>query len=583
MTPEHAAETLARFLRDDRLVVLVGAYASAGTRDSTGREYVGLPTPAEFVQLAEKQLPYIRPGCDFQQTCDLILETEQRSGLEEMLLRYYKVPEVFDPPPAHRMLAWLPFSQYITSNYDQFIERSLEREKRRPFPVVDNDDIVRMKPRWDTPVIKFHGCVSRPGTMVASRQDYDLLGRKRSLVHHYIAATLANKSILVVGHGLNDPDLTRILAEIRSDLGEYAPRIYVLRHDDRERSLPGRDRDQFEVITEDLTKFLNRLLHEHRNLQQKSPAPYFDAAWLSSAFFADLKKAAVLPSETQVIDAFLAHLLAEIRARGDVRSVLEDAQSAISSALQERPNYHGLKATFQEVYDQLHHGIDQADCERLLGKYISGRNDLASVFYSVGARLIKPNERILLYSQSQRVLQALRGVPVSVQKSVHLFVGECRPKSPNPYQDAAAICDELAETHYRITVCPDVVAINLIASKQIDRVLMGTHAIYKTSGSILPAGIHSFVNTAGSLAICLAAQQYVVPVFVMAELLKSIEVDKDDALSHMDSRQEDELFDNAVGLRFMTTRRGEVGHLNIGYDLIPASSSIEFLIPDLAG
>ncbi len=577
MDPQETAELLGRALREDRLAVLVGSRASADAADRSGRRYEGLPTPNQFVELCSKQFRYVLPNDTFNAACDKILDRDGRRSLEEYLLRYYQVPNAFEPPPAHRLLAWLPISIFITSNYDQFIERCLEREGRPSHILIENVDLTRLK-RWQIPVVKYHGCVTRPASLVAASPDYDLLEQRRSLLVDYVAATLAGKTILVVGHGLADNDFARILNGLVQRLGDYAPSVFVLRAEGHDGRLPGL-RFHTEVVAEDLTQFLSRLLQQARHAEHISSLGGFDEQWMTSAFFAALRKAAVLPSETQVIDAFLTHLHEEISARDSTAHVLADAEAAVQLALRVRPNYEALRKTWHAVRSILSPCPDTASVEIALQEYRDQRTRAIGHFSKLGAQHLTRNERVLLFSQSQRVIQFLLGVPPAIQKTIHLFIAECRPKSPLPYQDAAATCRQLSDTYYNITVCPDVVAGYLLSSHQIDRVLMGTHAIFSDPETKIP---HSFVNTCGARLLSLAALKHGVSVDVIGESLKVEFVELLQARDHLHIHQESDLLENAIGLRDMRTRRSEVEHLNIGYDLIPIEEGIRMHVPDLS-
>lgn len=571
--PKSAAEVLGRALQEDRLAVLVGSHASSDTVDVSGRSYRGLPTPEQFVKLCSDQYGYVKQTDSFNEVCDKIIAFDDRRELEEVLLRYYRVPNDFAPTPAHKLLAWLPVSLFITSNYDQFIERCLEREGRNPKSLIEDEDLVRLK-RRQTPVVKYHGCVTRPETMVAATPDYDALEKQRKLLTNYISSSLAGKTLLVVGHGLADYDLSRIVVGLCESLGEYSPSIYVLRREGHSGKLPGLRFDA-EVVTEDLTSFLSRLIQSTRKTGPDLPQSLLDEQWLSSSFFAALRQASVLPSETQVIDAFLSHLLDEISARGNVRDVLADAQAAVDLALEDRPNYEALHKTWEIVTQKLGVITDSAKAELALQEIQGYREITVNSFKRLGATLIKRNERILLFSQSQRVIQCLQGVPPSLQKTIHLFICECRPKSPSPYQDAIATCHQLADTYYDITVCPDVVAGHLLCSHQIDRVVMGAHAIFHSGES----GYYSFVNTCGSRMMALTAVNHDVRVDVVGELLKVEELEESRANDRVHIHQENDLLDSAVGLRDLQTQRGRVSHLNIGYDLVPVYGNVHVHVP----
>jgi translation initiation factor 2B subunit (eIF-2B alpha/beta/delta family) len=577
MKPEEAVKRLAEALRSDRLVVLVGSGASSNSKDTSGREYSGLATPRQFVAAVTKRRPYIDPKWDFVRACDEISNRESRGFLEELLVNEFRRPENFHTPPAHRILAWLPFAAYVTSNYDQFLERELERVRRRPSVVITNEDLARVR-RNSVPVIKYHGCVSRPETMVATSTDHERLYKSHELVRQLITINLAKSNLLVIGHGLADTDLRQLLNDLLKDLGNYVPTIYIVRE-------PSTAEDGFtipvkhELIYEDLTQFLNRLVHQYRTFSYniKAGAPVFDEAWLNSAFFAELRQASVLPSETQVLDAFLDHLVDELAARNEVQSVRSDAAIAVQLALKERPNYKALTKLWDEIDSRLLSASDDvAAAEEMVRSIIEEREQKKTSFRLLGKRVIARGERILVFSQSQRVLQTLLGVTTTIQKTCQLFIAECRPKSPYPYEDAAAICRGLSQTDFSISVCPDVVAINLIATRQIDKILMGTHAIYVDEAGEQ----YAFVNTCGSLALVLAAEKFGIPVVVVGEVLKLDTVPRDEAEDHLFKHDEHDLQAAASSLVELSTRRGSIHHTNIGYDLIHLSPIIHIEVPD---
>lgn len=200
-------------------------------------------------------------------------------------------------------------------------------------------------------------------------------------------------------------------------------------------------------------------------------------------------------------------------------------------------------------------------------------------FALVGRQVLSSSERVLVYSQSQRVLQFLTGAAAAVQRSIQLFVCECRPKSPSAYQDAAAIAAALSSTEYKITVCPDVVGLNLLANNQIDRVVLGTHAIY-CSSQTEPEDAHSYVNTCGTQAIAAIANLEGIPVEVIGERLKLEVATRESAESHFQSNQEEDLLQLAHALQQVEAFRIEIDHLNIGYDLVRVTDNTRVWAPD---
>ncbi len=575
MESSVAAQILAQSLREDRLIALVGSGASAMAKDKY-RDYRGLPTPSEFVESISHRYSYILPSMTFTDACDTLYKYERRAGLEDALLRYYRIPSTFEIPPAHRILSWLPFSLYITSNYDQFIERAINDENRHFQVIIENQDVIRLR-RGYLPVVKYHGCVSRPSSMLATFSDYSRLENERVLVRELISVSLASRTLLVIGHGLNDSDLSTLLSSLLEQLRDYAPSIFIVREPGHTSSLPNFD-FPYEIILEDLTQFLNRILHEYRQQSLSLSGSFLDETWLRSAFFATLRQAAVLPSETQVIDAFLSHLAEELGARSnEVESVLLDANAAVEGALNERPNYTALRRTWAQMTDNLNAtNRNLGAVETVVRNLISERENKKGAFRTIGREVINANERILIYSQSQRVLQALEGVPQAIQRTCEIFVAECRPKSPNAYQDAIAISRSLTHSFYAITMCPDVVAINLIANGQITKIIMGTHAIYVDETN----NPYAFINTCGTLAVSLAAERYKVPLLVIGEVLKVEFVPPQDAVDHIFAHQENDLLEGQIGVTELSTQRKTVSHTNIGYDLVPMTPLTTIYVPD---
>jgi len=580
MDNQDTASNLARLLKQGRLITLVGSGASASFVDERGRGYQGLPTPAQFVDSLRQQRRYISERLNFENTCDVIVEHEGRVALEQVIKQKYEVSRPRELPPAQKILAWLPFAAYFTSNYDQLLEWALEAEGQFPAVVIDNGDLVRLA-KDAVPVIKYHGCVSRPPSIVAATRDYAAFAQRTNLVRDLMKVTLASSNLLVIGHGLADGDLMKILDDLLEGLGpDYIPTIYVLREPDRSQSLLQGPYSYIEIF-EDLTIFLGRLLNMFRSMD-RDDIPYaivLEEDWLKSAFFTSIRRISVLPTETQVIDAFLEHLADELSARSDVGGVVQDAESAVIQTLDERPNYEALSNVWKLLRPSLLNFVDIGEAENIVRMEISAREAKVPLFAQVGHRNIMRHERVLLYSQSKRVLQALLGVSVGTQKTVDIFVAECRPKSPKPYEDATAIAVSLASTHYAVTICPDVVAINLMSSGQITKVIMGTHAVFTRHGEP-----YAFVNTSGSLAIALAAEKFGVEVLVIAELAKLKEVDPDETKDELRESFEENLLTNATGIANLKTQRRTVQHLNIGYDLVPIEGKLLIEVADaLAG
>ena len=107
---------------------------------------------------------------------------------------------VFEIHPAH----------IITTNYDRLLEAS-DSEFRRQYDVVisDGDLLDSDKSKY---IIKMHGDVTRPDTIVLKEQDYLEYSQKHVLIELFIKALLADHTILFLGYSLNDYNVKLIIS-----------------------------------------------------------------------------------------------------------------------------------------------------------------------------------------------------------------------------------------------------------------------------------------------------------------------------------------------------------------------------------
>lgn len=115
----------------------------------------------------------------------------------------------------------------ITTNYDTFLE-VLFPEYR---PIV-GQMVLRADPTVIGDILKIHGCVTEPESLVLTRQDYDVFIARRKYLSAKLLAYFAEHPLLFVGYSINDPNIQNILAdidEIVAPNGELIPNIYFLR------------------------------------------------------------------------------------------------------------------------------------------------------------------------------------------------------------------------------------------------------------------------------------------------------------------------------------------------------------------
>lgn len=107
------------------------------------------------------------------------------------------------------LLAALDAEQAITLNYDRLFEwAALDGKRpRRVIPGEPGEDV-----RW---LLKLHGSVDKPESIVLTRDDYLGFNSDRAALSSLVKATLMTRHLLFVGFGVRDPHFHEIVHDVR--------------------------------------------------------------------------------------------------------------------------------------------------------------------------------------------------------------------------------------------------------------------------------------------------------------------------------------------------------------------------------
>jgi tetratricopeptide (TPR) repeat protein len=122
------------------------------------------------------------------------------------------------PTEMHRALAEIPDAVFATTNYDPLLEAALaDREGRLP-KVVLPSDLEGIRDLAPGQVLKLHGDLDHPETIVLSIKDYIRVGHSiRPAWKERLKAWLQPPSqILLVGYSFSDVDLQEVLSQLQS-------------------------------------------------------------------------------------------------------------------------------------------------------------------------------------------------------------------------------------------------------------------------------------------------------------------------------------------------------------------------------
>lgn len=184
----------------------------------------------------------------------------QRNRLTREILS--RVAEFSAPGERNNFATMIPnlvaeFSQFdriVTTNWDPFFERSLNIL----VPMVEDRDLAF----WDDrkkQILKIHGCVTRPYTLVATRDDYKASIQRYPLIFNKLRDLIVTKTFIFAGYGLKDSDFRLIFDDITSRLGSLRKLAYAYDPNASDDSIAYWEKHGISVIKESGASLLGEL------------------------------------------------------------------------------------------------------------------------------------------------------------------------------------------------------------------------------------------------------------------------------------------------------------------------------------
>lgn len=128
------------------------------------------------------------------------------------------------PTKCHELLATLPSDLYFTTNFDTLLEDSLGSAD----VVIDDVDFSKLDAPDKKQVIKVHGDLRKPESIVFTKSDYDHYLENRPAISELIRLTLMQRTVLFLGYSFSDRNLSTILAQVGRRLGDSRRALYAV-------------------------------------------------------------------------------------------------------------------------------------------------------------------------------------------------------------------------------------------------------------------------------------------------------------------------------------------------------------------
>ena len=230
--------SLIRYIAEHRCVLFVGAGLSAGA---------GLPgwgkLLSEMVNLVrddapdrpdQPQLKSLLASGRFLQVADYCRERLGEARYT-MFLKEQLKPRGRGVLETHQIITRLPFRAVITTNYDKLLETAYtaSRDGDTPSLLTHDDEEGLGLSLFDNPffILKAHGDIARPETIVLTSSDYRTITHERPAFNAVFSALLMTNAILFLGYSISDPDLNLLLDGQLSVFKNTVPPRYALMED----------------------------------------------------------------------------------------------------------------------------------------------------------------------------------------------------------------------------------------------------------------------------------------------------------------------------------------------------------------
>lgn len=195
----------------------------------------------------------------------LFRETVGASNYRDFLVRQFDTSALsIDPTPSHAALVRLDLPLLFTTNYDELIEAAY-RQATLSLRVSISESQFRARRAERPPrhLVKLHGSIDQPETVVLTRMDYAAARSERKEMLDFLRAELIDAAFLFVGFSLSDPNFNLLHDDIRLVYGMNVPPSYTVQgqHDPvKERYLRSLGVNTIWLDDwNDLPEFLNRI------------------------------------------------------------------------------------------------------------------------------------------------------------------------------------------------------------------------------------------------------------------------------------------------------------------------------------
>lgn len=216
MTFELYSDLVQQFARGNG-TVFVGAGASIPA---------GLPSWSGLLAPLKRQISDCPDDVSAEDIAHLYAMEHGSHRLVEYLQRELSGPR-FRPTRVHRELVQLPIPRIFTTNFDNLLEQAAW-DARIKYHVVVNEADVSFNDTSTLQIVKLHGDLAHPESLVIATPEYESFFRRRPALSDLVKVELQTRTVLFLGYSFNDENLRQILSRIGNESCTFQRNLYSI-------------------------------------------------------------------------------------------------------------------------------------------------------------------------------------------------------------------------------------------------------------------------------------------------------------------------------------------------------------------
>lgn len=573
---QSAIDSLYKAITNASWTIFVGSGVSLPYSPSTSPNATsipkisGMPSAQDLVNKMSEQWP---DDCSTDMTLahasEQVLQKDGRPALLGFLRDNLKLYTTV-PLPAHEMIVELGAAAIVTTNWDNFLEAAFAGINQ-PFQRIVNDEDIPYSRHNYIPLIKLHGTVESPNTLIAASSEImEHLGNKR-IIQSLLTILFTQGTVLFLGYSLEDEDFKSLYSALSSHLSPNQRLHYAVQKTPKAKVVEDWKEKRIRVIDADITEFLKDLQNTIRargNPRLKASPYQFTRVNIVAR---GLLAAGTYPTASQVLDSALVEVQHIMESDIEMERATEEIEKAFEILIEMKSHYQALRNFRNHKLPDILQASKQ-DAVRIVSNLLRQRAEDAKKIGQAGAKFVGPNDKILLFAQSTRV-QSVINTWIENQKrgetgaSIDIFVCECRAKSPTPWRDAIGYINGLVEYgRMNIYIIPDSAVFNLMQEKKVNRVFFGAHGFFEEQDDV-----GRLINAVGALPIVYSAIENNIAIYVFTETAKICRGNFDATQFREDSVPEEDLFGKADPDVVHIIKKRNIKFPERGFDQIPSN------------